>query len=281
MDYLIETNTEKIRLSSLGILVTDYKENGIETEVNQNSISGRNGYVLTKGKFTKKEITVTGIYYKKNQYEDDRMRDRLNGLFSILDPFYITKMYPAESDLYNYENPGETAKFDLLNVKHFPYFYRHKVLLSEPISFEFQGMSKLGILTKCTFNFKTAESPFGMTIPLDENLTGKNTIAYKGTAPCSQLEWPFQIKIEVTADWGNILNFTIGKRTLTYKGDNKLKKGDIISLNGFSNTLNGININDKTNCEYFILEPNFKEVIDYHCDIASNIYILNKIEFYK
>ncbi|PEH49298.1 phage tail domain-containing protein [Enterococcus faecium] len=281
MDLFIEKDNISTRMSSLGILVKDIKVTNATIESNRKKIKGKNGNLFSGATYTDKQISVVGNYYVSNELQDEMMKDRLNGLFADAKPYYITKMYSSEN-IYKYERPGESTGFDLLNKENQRlYHYRYKVILDGEISYDFQGFSERGLLYEVSFSFVTADIPFGITVPTNDDLTGKTIIEYKGTAPCSQLEWPFSIQVRLAKDHMASCYFYIGDYTVSYvDSTNTFKKGDILMFNGVSTTLNGVNVNDKTNYSYFVLEPTPKGYIDYHTDVPCYITLVNKVEFY-
>ncbi|EPH98192.1 hypothetical protein D920_01750 [Enterococcus faecalis 13-SD-W-01] len=283
MDLYIEKDNLKTRMSSLGILIKDIQVSNVNLESNRKKINGKNGNLFLGATYTEKKITVVGNYYAENELEDDLIQDRINGLLVDTTPYYITKMYSVNSNLYNFERPGEKKGFDLFKSEDQRlYHYRYKVLLDGEISYDFQGLSGAGLLYEVSFSFITADIPFGISVPQDDDLTGSVVIQYKGTAPCSQLEWPFSIKVVAAQDHMASCYFRIGDRTVSYVDSSKqLKKGDVLMFNGVSTTLNDVNVNDKTNYNYFVLEPNPTGFISYHCDMPSLITLVNKVEFYK
>lgn len=283
MDLYIEKDNLSIRMSSLGILVKDIKVSNVNLESTKKKINGKNGNLFLGATYTEKKISVIGNYYVGNELEDELMQDRINGLFVDTVPYYVTRMYSVNNNLYNFERPGEKKSFDLFRAEDQRlYHYRYKVLLDGEINYEFKGLSAAGLLYEVSFSFVTADIPFGITVPKDDNLTGKVKISYQGTAPCSQLEWPFSIQMIPTEDHIASCYFRIGNRTVSYVDpSNRLKKGDVLLFNGVSTTLNQLNVNDKTNYNYFVLEPNLDGYISYHCDVPSEITLLNKVEFYK
>lgn len=283
MDLYIEKDNLSIRMSSLGILVKDIQVSNAVVESNRKKINGKNGNLFLGATYTEKKISVVGNYYATNELEDELMKDRINGLFIDTVPYHITKMYSSNGSLYEFERPGEKKGFDLLSVEDQRlYHYRYKVLHEGEINYEFKGFSEAGLLYEVSFSFITVDIPFGVTVPQDDDLTGSMVIQYKGSAPCSQLEWPFSIQVIPTEDHVASCYFKIGNRTVSYVDpSNQLKKGDILLFNGVSTTLNQVNVNDKTNYNYFVLEPNPTGFISYHCDVPSEITLVNKVEFYK
>ncbi|MGO3608287.1 MAG: phage tail domain-containing protein [Enterococcus sp.] len=282
MDLYIEKENQTVRMSSLGILVQDIKVSNATLELNRKKINGKNGNLFFGASHTEKKITVIGKYHVQNLLQDELMKDQLNGFFADTKPYYITKMYNNDN-LYDYERPGESSGFDLIQAdKQRKYRYRYNVLLEGEIDYSFQGFSDAGLLYEVTFTFTTADIPFGVTVPENIDLTGKDRILYQGTAPCSQLEWPFSLKIELTQSYTGSCSFTIGKRTILYSDSSRtLNAGDILMFNGVSTTLNEVNVNDKTNYNYFVLEPDLRGYIDYSYNVPSKATLLNLVEFYR
>lgn len=283
MDLYIEKKDFKTRMSSLGILVQDIKVSNAVVESNRKRISGKNGNLFLGANHTEKKVSIVGKYYVSNELEDELLKDRLNGIFADTEPFFITKMYNTKP-LYSFERPGQNKGFNLVQPeKQRTYNYRYKVLLDGDIDYSFQGYSERGLLYEISLTFLTVDIPYGITIPETIDLSGKGGfIEYKGSAPCSQLEWPWSVKVTSTSNPGSVLTFTIGTRTLRYEGKKTVVAGDVFLLEGSSFTLNGLNINDQTNVEYFVLEPSEQGFIPYSTSMTSaSIQLINKVDFYR
>lgn len=283
MDLYIEKDDLKTRMSSLGVLVQDVKVSNAVVESNRKRINGKNGNLFMGATHTEKKISVVGKYYVSDELQDELMKDRLNGIFADTEPYFITRMY-STGTLYDFERPGQKRGFDLFKPdRQRKYHYRYKVLLYGEIDYIFQGFSEAGLLYEISFTLVTADVPFGMTEPETIELSGKGGfIEYKGSAPCSQLEWPWVVEVTSNSSPGIALNVTIGNRTLRYEGNKSITPGDVFLLEGSSFTLNGLNINDQTNVEYFILEPSEQGFIPYSTSmISASIRLLNKVDFYR
>jgi len=283
MDLYIEKQALKTRMSSLGVLVQDIKVSNAAVESNRKRINNKNGCLFMGATHTEKKISVTGKYYVPDELQDELMKDRLNGILADTEPFFVTRMYSAGS-MYDFERPGQAQGFDLFqSEKQRKYHYRYKVLLDGAIDYSFQGFSEAGLLYEISFSLVTADIPFGMTEPETIQLSGKGGfIEYKGTAPCSQLEWPWVVEVTANSSPGIALTVTIGDRTLRYEGKKSITPGDIFRLEGSSFTLNGLNINDQTNLEFFRLEPSEQGFIPYSTSMSSaSIQLLNKVDFYR
>jgi hypothetical protein len=100
-------------------------------------------------------------------------------------------------------------------------------------------------------------------------LDGTSAIPYAGTVPCNQLEQGFSIQLTATGS-ASSLSFEIDDTELTYS--NAVAAGDVISMNGFSYTQNGLSIVSKTNKAYFILQPDKPNRIT--CNVPGKVRIL-------
>lgn len=283
MDLYIEKDGLKTRMSSLGVLVQDIQVSNAAVESNRKRINGKNGNLFMGATHTEKKISVVGKYYVSDELQDELMKDRLNGIFADTEPYFITRMY-STGTIYEFERPGQKLGFDLLKPdKQRKYHYRYKVLLDGEIDYSFQGFSDAGLLYEISFTLVTADVPFGMTEPDTIELSGEGGfIEYKGTAPCSQLEWPWAVQVIANSSPGTKFTVTIGDRTLSYEGKKSIVSGNIFLLEGSSFTLNGLNINDQTNLEYFVLEPSERGFISYSTSMNSaSIQLLNKVDFYR
>nr|WP_249274512.1 phage tail protein [Enterococcus sp. 9E7_DIV0242]OTP13444.1 hypothetical protein A5888_002922 [Enterococcus sp. 9E7_DIV0242] len=199
----------------------------------------------------------------------------------IVEPFYITKMYPEENFLYEFERPGEKlSDFDLFDIPHIPYKYRYKVTINGSINYSFLGKSTAGLLFNFNVSFTTAEMPFGQTVPVDKVIT-KNFIEYKGSAMCSQLEYPWYLKLTSNQEQTGSFTVKIGDRTFLYTASAKIKEGDILLLKGVENTLNGVNVNNHTNYEHFELLPSEENRNAFSTTFIGTVQLINFTEFYK
>lgn len=102
-----------------------------------------------------------------------------------------------------------------------------------------------------------------------DTLDGTSTIPYAGTVPCNQLEQGFSIQLTATGS-ASSLSFEIDDTELTYS--NAVAAGDVILMNGFSYTQNGLSIVSKTNKAYFILQPDKPNRIT--CNVPGKVRIL-------
>lgn len=100
-------------------------------------------------------------------------------------------------------------------------------------------------------------------------LGGGLSIPYRGTVPCNQLEQGFSIQLTATGS-ASSLSFKIDDTKLT--SSNAVVAGDVILLNGFSYTQNGLSIVSKTNKAYFILQPDKPNRIT--CNVPGKVRIL-------
>lgn len=278
MDLLIQTDTQTYELSKLGVLVKDIKAQSPTFETTRTAINFKNGKLFGGANYSEKKITVTGSYYADDEYADLEMQDKLNSLFATLKPFYISPMLRT-SDMYDFERPGEKSGSPLKDVDdNLPYHYRYEVIIDGEIDYEFVGKSGAGLLSTFTVNFVTASLPFGVTLPEDETYTSGSTIPYNGTTAVSQLEWPFYFVLISTEAQETSFTFAIGDDVFSYKSDTVIKQGDVFELKGMSFLLNGLNINDKTNIQYFTFRPN--EQIKISTDFKGEIELKNKVAFY-
>ena len=279
MDVQIEKDGAKVRLSSIGLLVTDFKDSSPALKVNQREINNRAGKVFNGAVHSEKSIQITGKFQVDSAYKLEEKKDEVNGLISNDEPFYVTKMLPA-GELYDFELPGQKTEFDLLKVPHDAYKYRYKVIGENEIEYEFLGKSQAGLLMAFTIELKTAELPFGETVPI-VNEPVVDVISYKGTANCSQLEWPWTLKLTSSANQSGKFYVTVGKRRFESHSPTPIVPGDIFLLKGFETLKNQSNFNDSTNYEHFILNPSFNGKISVYTDFVGRMEILNKVELYK
>lgn len=275
MDLLIEKEGRRFTLSSLDLFVRDIEISAPKIETDRKSITGKNGKLNFGSVFSEKMVSVVCSYYAKNEYHSEQMKDKLNGVFADLKPFFITQMY-SNTALYTYERPGEANSMEVDNKL---YRYRFGVILDK-IDFSFKGYSNAGLLFYVSFQFITDEIPFGQTMPVDDIITGKNFIIYKGTAACSQLEYPWYIELISDKAQGPSFSIRIGDQELKYESDKNILAGDVFHLKGVSFTKNELNINDQTNAQYFKLFPTLDNKIDFSCTLSGTVAIKNKIEFY-
>nr|DAF76903.1 MAG TPA: distal tail protein [Caudoviricetes sp.] len=279
MDALITKDGVEMTLSSLGILVTDFQDSSPSVTANKREVANRSGYIFSGAVHKAKRITISGLFLAANAYELEEKKDELNGLISNDRPFYITKLLPTMENLYEYQNPGERMNIDLLNIPHQAYKYRYKVISEYEINYTFIGKTDAGMLNRFSVDLSTAELPFGETVPI--TLAVVDSIDYKGTAKCSQLEWPWVLRLTSSAVQSDDISIKIGDRTFVYHTVTPVSIGDVLELKGVETTLNDLNVNDKTNYEHFILMPSATKKIALTTNFEGTIQLLNFVELYK
>ena len=279
MDLLITKGTTSVKLSEYGFYNIDIEDSAPEISLDKRSVSGRNGTVFGGATFTDKKIKATGRVSVATIQDFMAKKDDINGLLLDDEPFYITKMYPNNAELYNYQKPGQTTgDLDLIGQAHTAWHYRWKVTASEP-TFSFVGNS--GQVLKYDFSvvFTTAEMPYGETKSKDLTLSGGN-FTYAGTAKLSQLEVPFTVELTSTGGQSNFF-LEIGKRRFEYTQSGNINSGDVFKITGIGTTKNQVNVNAKTNYGYFVIEPTPTKTITYKTNFNGAIKILGFKELYK
>ncbi|MGM0206430.1 hypothetical protein IGI96_000899 [Enterococcus sp. DIV0421] len=279
MDAIITKDGDETKLSSIGLLVTDFQDSSPSITVNKREVTNRSGYIFSGAVHKEKRIVVSGVFVVQNAYELEEKKDQINGLISNDEPFYITKLLPT-TGLYDFELPGQkTSDLNLLTIPHQAYKYRYKIIVENEISYTFVGLSAAGLRMKFSFEGRTAELPYGETVP--KTITISTQIDYAGTAKCSQLEWPWVMKLIATAVQDEEINVTVGNRTFIYHTTTPIEIDDILLIKGVETTLNSLNVNDKTNYEHFILYPSTSKKIDVTTNFEGVIQLLNFVELYK
>ena len=279
MDLLITKGTTSVKLSDYGFYNIDIEDSAPEISLDKRSVSGRNGTVFGGATFTDKKIKATGRVSVATIQDFMAKKDDINGLLLDDEPFYITKMYPNNAELYNYQKPGQTTgDLDLIGQAHTAWRYRWKVTASEP-TFSFVGNSGQGLKYDFSVVFTTAEMPYGETKARDITLSGGN-FTYAGTAKLSQLEVPFTVELTSTGGQSNFY-LEIGKRRFEYTQSGNINSGDVFKITGIGTTKNLVNVNAKTNYGYFVIEPTPTKTITYKTNFNGTIKILGFKELYK
>nr|DAG34617.1 MAG TPA: distal tail protein [Caudoviricetes sp.] len=280
MDLLITKGTASVKLSDYGFYNINIDDSAPEISLDKRSVTGRNGTVFGGATFTAKVIKVTGRVAVTNVQEFLSLKDDIFGLLLDDEPFYITKMYPINTDFYNYQIPGQTAgDLDFVNQPHTAWHYRWKVTVEGEADFTFVGNYGQGLKYDFSISFITAELPYGETTPKTVTLAN-NQIAYAGTAKLSQLEVPFVVELTAT---GNQSGFylEIGDNRFTYSQTGYIKAGDVFKITGIETTKNLANVNARTNYAYFVIKPSLTKKVSYKTDFNGTIKILNFKELYK
>lgn len=281
IDLLITKNNEDITLSDLGVFVQDVEYGSVQMEPNRRTVTGRSGVLHAGGRYASKSIKATGKIQASGLFKYQNLIDYINGILIDTDPYYITQLLPIEDNLYTYENPGESnGDLDLLNIPHSKYDYRFKVISESGMNTTFLGKSDAGLLFQFSVDFITAELPFGETVPRNIELTS-NAFKYNGTAPNSQLEYPWELRL--TADKKQSGNFMveIDGRSFAYDSDTEIQAGDIFKLRGIETLKNEQNVSHYTNYEYFVLAPTLNGLNTFETDFEGKIEIINYVELYK
>lgn len=281
IDLIITKNNEDITLSDLGIFVQDVEYGSVQMEPNRRVVKGRSGVLHAGGRYASKPIWATGKIYASSLFKYQNLIDHVNGILIDTEPYYITQLLPTEDSLYDYENPGDSnGELDLLNIPHSKYDYRFKVISETGMETTFLGKSDAGLLFSFSIDFITAELPFGETVPKNIELTS-NTFKYNGTAPNSQLEYPWELRL--TADKTQPGNFIVelDGRLFEYDSDAEIKAGDVFKLKGIETLKNEENVTHYTNYEYFVLTPTLNGLNTLETNFEGTIKIINYVELYK
>lgn len=287
MDLLITHANAEIKLSQLGIYNIKIVDSTPSIEVDRRTVKGRSGYIHDGITLRQKTIKVSGRLAVASLSAFMEKQDEIAGWLYGDEPYFITKMHPVQDDLYEFELPGaKTGDLNLLDIPHTAWKYRYKVHISNEIDYNFIGKSAAGMKYNISFELVTAEMPFGETVPRDIVLTG-GVIPYKGTATLIQLEAPYVVESTATASQTNFFLEIDGRRWVYNHTSTPIKEGDKLRLSGVENViykgmaLPDLNINIRTNYEYFIIRPNPQKQVRYSTDFRGTIKILGFKELYK
>lgn len=261
MDLLIKNKNETVFLSDLQIKVFNIDVSSPDLEVTQKNIRARSGFVTTNIKRVSKKVKVSAEIEANSKREMQEKRDRLYALLSSVEPFQITEYDFEGFGLYSFRDLTILTDQESERMK-YSYPYHYKVYLDSVIEPELKNATENKLVYSIELSFTTSDLPFGESNEKTA-LVQHEKIQYMGTIACNQLESPFTLKATALSD-GTNANFTVNDRTLTFTGT--YKQGDVFEFNGVSNLQNAININDKTNYEYFILVPSF----DYFNKVTTN-----------
>ncbi|MGI1768460.1 phage tail domain-containing protein [Streptococcus uberis] len=280
MDLLVQKSDQSFTFSEIGLRIIDIDDSSSSLEVDSRTVKGRSGKIFAGSRFGTKKIKVSGRFTVPSIQLFMDKKDTVNGLLVDSEPFYITKMYPTNENIYGFELPGKkSGDLDLLNQPHTAWKYRWKVHITSEPDYNFIGKTSLGLKYNFTMTFETSELPFGETIPKTASSVGGN-LSYAGTAPFSQLEYPWTV--ELTSSGGqSSFYLEVDGRRWTYQHSAPLNSGDVIVMSGIATTLNKINVTARTNHEYFILKPKITKSIKVNTDFLGTIKFLNFMELYK
>lgn len=279
MDLLIEKSNQSFKLSEIGMRVINIDDSSTSLDIDSRTVKGRSGNIFASARYGVKKIKVTGRLTVSSIKDFMSKKDEVNGLLIDSEPFYITKMYPKNDKLYGFELPGvQSGDLDLIGQEHVKWHYRWKVNISGLVEYSFIGKSFEGLKYDFSMSFLTSDMPFGETIKKDLAVTGKE-INYLGTAPFSQLEYPWVLKL--VSNGGQSAFFVeIDGRKWTFKQASPLVSGDQIKVSGIATTLNGTNVTAKTNYEYFVIKPKFNKLVPINTDFKGTISIIDFREVY-
>lgn len=280
MDLLVQKSDQSFKFSEIGLRIIDIDDSSSSLDVDSRTVKGRSGKIFAGSRFGTKKIKVSGRFTVPSIQLFMDKKDIVNGLLVDSEPFYITKMYPTNENIYDFELPGKkSGDLDLLNQPHTAWKYRWKVHITSEPDYNFIGKTSLGLKYNFTMTFETSELPFGETIPKTASSVGGN-LSYAGTAPFSQLEYPWTV--ELTSSGGqSSFYLEVDGRRWTYQHSAPLNSGDVIVMSGIATTLNKINVTARTNHEYFILKPKITKSIKVNTDFLGTIKFLNFMELYK
>lgn len=280
MDLQIEKNGQVVRLAQLGFYNINIHERSPTVELGQRSIKGRNGRVFDDVTLVRKTIKVSARLAVPSLQAFYQKVDEVTGFLFDDIPFYARKMVPSVDNLYDFERPGQkTGELAIQNIPHQLWHYRHKVVADGELDWEFIGKSAQGLKYNVSFQFVTAELPFGETVPKTVTLSG-GAISYNGTAPFSQLEKPWEVELTSTGGQ-NGFYLTIGGRKYTFAQQSPIASGTVFQISGTGTLVNKVNMTNKTNYEYFVLEPQVSKMIPYQTDFRGTIKIKDFMELYR
>lgn len=276
MDVLVTNadDAKSTKLSDLGFTTLSFEESSPSIERTSKEFAGRNGSLDYGGRHAKKTVKITGIYQADSITDDQRIQERINGLLSGIDPYYITQMI-GDGDIYGYERPGDKAGAVRLPTGTATY-KRFLVYRSDSNVPDFKGKTGAGLLSSWELKFETVKLPYGESKPRSQALTSGQAITYNGTVACSQLEQAFYFV--VTAKAASDTGFTLKVDGQTLEVNSPVVVGDVYTLSGMNNLRGNQNINSKTNAGYFVLKPDATNKVV--CSIDATIQIKNLCDLY-
>lgn len=265
MDLLVEKlDGSRYYLSQYKVLITEFEESAPTVIRNNMQLDQRNGNIDFGGWHKDKTINITGYYRADDMDEEEALREKLYALLSDPDGYYITQLKTTPETAV--ERPGETSGNYYDRLKDYPSHKRFLVYTEAP-EMELIGNVNGTLLYKLTAELKTMKLPYGETPPADIDVV--SNVPYRGTVPCNQLEQGFSIEFTANGS-ASSLSFKIDDTELT--SSSAVSAGDVILLNGFSYTQNGLSIVSKTNKAYFILQPYKPNRIT--CNVPVTVKIL-------
>ena len=287
MDLLITHANAETKLSQLGIYNITIADSSLSIEVDRRTVKGRSGYIHDGITLRQKLIKVTGRLAVASLSAFMEKQDELAGWLYGDEPYFVTKMHPTQDNLYEFELPGaKNGDLNLLDIPHTAWKYRYKVHINNEIEYSFIGKSQAGLKYDVSFELATAELPFGETKPTDITLSG-GTIPYNGTAALNQLETPYTIELASSATQNSFFLEIDGRRWSYVHTETAIQAGQKLLLSGVESTLykgvatSDLNINNRTNYEYFVIRPNPQKQVRYSTNFRGTIRILGFKELYK
>ena len=285
MDLLIEKDGQVRRLSNLGLYNISVDDSSPAVDISTRTVKGRNGRIFDGLTYTEKTIEVKARLTVPTMEAFFDKKDELNRYVLGDDGFYITKMYPESDDLYEFELAGQTTgELNLRAIPHRAWRYRYKVVNNGSVEYEFIGKSSAGLKYNVSFDFVTAELPYGETIPKDITLLS-NSFDYSGTATLSQLEVPFIVELTANTQQTNFYLEIDGRRFTYNHTETPIQPGNKLMLKGIETQLFtgsiGNNVNNRTNFEYFVIKPKADGIIPVFTNFKGEIRILGFKELYK
>lgn len=92
MDALITKDGVETRLSSIGLLVTDFQDSSPSVTTNKREVTNRSGYIFSGAVHKEKRIVVSGTFVVPNAYALEEKKDEINGL-SVMMSLFILPSY--------------------------------------------------------------------------------------------------------------------------------------------------------------------------------------------
>ncbi|MCK1211106.1 hypothetical protein MXZ81_05830 [Streptococcus uberis] len=107
MDLLVQKSDQSFKFSEIGLRIIDIDDSSASLEVDSRTVKGRSGKIFAGSRFGTKKIKVSGRFTVPSIQLFMDKKDIVNGLLVDSEPFYITKMYPTNENIYDFELPGK------------------------------------------------------------------------------------------------------------------------------------------------------------------------------
>lgn len=242
-----KSNGDIFTLSRLGIMATDFIVSSLNFRTETEYLEGRHGDYVTDRSYGSRFITIP-FYYMGKSSEFTSFRDRLHGLLTDTNPYYVEELSKSTKgyEFTDVNEPAKTAISDDYNHTG----KRYLVYLASPLELrESSGFVEGEII------METIESPFAESVNVIKRRFNSNEFTFKNDGNVA-IEMHTQTETEITFKGASngleIKNLTTGD---VWKYNGSTTASDTILLKGVRSFKSGQSIFGQTNRKLISFAP--------------------------